>query len=147
MRAEELYESLLTATEADRAATSYEAREAQKREWLSQFTVAFGTDDNGETTTFNGTIPQALMMMNGDLIEQATSVEKGSFLHRVATDAKLSNPLKIQKLYLAALARRPTGQEIALANELLRLRKGDPVAALQDVWWALLNSNEFIFNH
>ncbi len=147
MRAEELYESLLTATEADRAATSYEAREAQKRDWLSQFTVAFGTDDNGESTTFNGTIPQALMMMNGDLIERATSVEKGSFLERVANDSKLSNPLKIQKLYLAALARRPTGQEISLANELMRLRKGDSVAALQDVWWALLNSNEFIFNH
>jgi hypothetical protein len=55
--------------------------------------------------------------------------------------------MKIQKLYLAALARRPTGQEISLANELLRLRKGDASAALQDVWWALLNSNEFIFNH
>ncbi len=147
MRAEELYESLLTATEADRAATSYEAREAQKREWLNQFTVAFGTDDNAEATTFNGTIPQALMMMNGDLIERATSVEKGSFLQRVATNNKLSNPAKIQRLYLAALARRPTGQEIAQANELLRLREGDAVAALQDVWWVLLNSNEFIFNH
>ena len=34
------------------------------------------------------------------------------------------------------------------ANEAAGLlRKGDPVAALQDVWWAVLNSNEFIFNH
>ena len=28
--------------------------------------IAFGTDEGDETTTFNGTIPQALMMMNGD---------------------------------------------------------------------------------
>ncbi len=147
MRAEELYESLLVATEADRTATSYEQREATKREWLNQFTLAFGTDDNEETTTFNGTIPQALMMMNGDLINKATSIDKGSFLYRVAGDTKMNNAAKINHLYLAALARRPTGQEISLANELMRLRKGDAVAALQDVWWALLNSNEFIFNH
>jgi hypothetical protein len=147
MRAEELYESLLTATEADRTTTSYEQREAKKREWLDQFTLAFGTDDNEETTTFNGTIPQALMMMNGDLVEKAISVEPGSFLYRVAGDTKMNNAAKINRMYLAALARRPTAQEISLANDLLRLRKGDPTAALQDVWWAVLNSNEFIFNH
>jgi hypothetical protein len=147
MTAEELYESLLVATEAQNTETSTEKREATKRQWLQQFTVAFGTDDNEETTTFNGTIPQTLMMMNGDLIKKATSVEKGGFLHRVATDGKMNNAAKINHLYLAALARRPSPQEIALANELLKLRKGDAVAALQDVWWAVLNSNEFILNH
>ncbi|HEX3726796.1 MAG TPA: DUF1553 domain-containing protein, partial [Pirellulales bacterium] len=125
----------------------YEKQETAKRDWLKQFTLAFGTDDNEETTTFNGTIPQALMMMNGDLIQRAIDVKQGSFLHRVATDAKMNNAAKINHLYLAALARRPTSQEIALANELMLLRKGDPVAALQDVWWAVLNSNEFILNH
>lgn len=147
MRAEELYESLLTATEADQTATSYEEREKTKAEWLSQFATAFGTDDNEETTTFDGTIPQTLMMMNGDLMEKATSIEKGSFLHRVATDGKMNNAAKIRRLYEAALARQPNGAEIKLANELLQLRGGDAVAALQDVWWAVLNSNEFILNH
>jgi len=147
LRAEELYESLLTATEADGAATSYEMREDQKRQWLDQFTLAFGTDDNEETTTFNGTIPQALMMMNGDLVSKATSIEKGSFLARIATDPKMSNAERIRYLYLAALARQPSKKENELANVLLRLRKYDAVAALQDVWWALLNSNEFILNH
>jgi hypothetical protein len=146
MRAEELYESLLVATEAHHA-ENRDKREATKNEWLEQFTLAFGTDDNEETTTFNGTIPQTLMMMNGDLVKKATSVEKGGFLHRVATDPKMKNAAKINHLYLAALARRPTTQETAMANELLRLRKGDAVAALQDVWWAVLNSNEFILNH
>ncbi len=147
MPAEELYESLLVATEAQNTQTSYEKRESTKHEWLKQFTVAFGTDDNEETTTFNGTIPQTLMMMNGDLITKATSTEKGGFLHRVASDPKMNNAAKIHYLYLAALARKPTPQEIALANDLLLLRKGDPAAALQDVWWAVLNSNEFILNH
>ena len=147
MRAEELYESLLTATEAQNTATSYEQRERTKRQWLSQFASAFGTDDNEETTTFNGTIPQTLMMMNGDLMTRATSTDKGGFLYRVAMDEKMTNAARFRRLYLAALARKPTTKEIALANELLRYHKGNAVETLQDVWWAVLNSNEFILNH
>ncbi len=147
MRAEELYESLLVATDAANTQNSYEKREATKSEWLKQFTLAFGTDDNEETTTFDGTIPQMLMMMNGDLVKRATSTDKGSFLYRVAANEKMNNAAKTNLLYLAALARKPTAQEVNLANDLLRLRKGDAGAALQDIWWAVLNSNEFILNH
>ncbi|MGD9720419.1 MAG: DUF1549 domain-containing protein [Pirellulales bacterium] len=147
MRAEELYESLLVASAAQNTATTYEEREKTKREWLSQFAVAFGTDDNEETTTFDGTIPQTLMMMNGDLMNKATSIDKGSFLHTLASDSKMSNAAKINRLYLAAVARRPTAREVTLANELLRARGGDAAAALQDIFWAVLNSNEFILNH
>jgi hypothetical protein len=146
MRAEELYESLLVATEAQNTAKG-DQRERTKNMWLEQFSVAFGTDDNEETTTFDGTIPQTLMMMNGDLVKRATDVAKGSFLHRVATDSKMKNAAKINHLYLAALARLPSSQEVALANDLMRWHKGDAAAALQDVWWAVLNSNEFILNH
>jgi hypothetical protein len=146
MRAEELYESLLVATEAHNTQAGDEKREAKRREWLEQFTVAFGTDDREETTTFNGTIGQSLMMMNGDMVERATSALAGGFLHRVVSDPKINNAARINRLYLAALARKPTPQEITLANQML-MRKGDPIAALQDVWWAVLNSNEFILNH
>jgi hypothetical protein len=146
MRAEELYQSLLTATGAQNT-LSAEEQEKQKREWLSQFVIAFGTDDNEETTTFNGTIPQTLMMMNGELIQEATRTDKGSFLATVSNNPKLNGKTKIDYLYLAALARKPSGSERSLADQLAVLRKGDPVAALQDVWWAVLNSNEFILNH
>jgi hypothetical protein len=146
MRAEELYQSLLTATEAHKT-VSAEEQEKQKRTWLGQFVIAFGTDDNAETTTFNGTIPQTLMMMNGDLIKRATSVDQGSFLQRVATNPKLNGKTKIDYLYMAALGRKATNTERSLADQLAVYRKGDPVAALQDVWWAVLNSNEFILNH
>jgi uncharacterized protein YeaC (DUF1315 family) len=146
MRAEELYQSLLTATEAHKT-VSAEEQEKQKREWLGQFVIAFGTDDNEETTTFNGTIPQTLMMMNGELVKKATSVDKGSFLQRVAANPKLNGKTKIDYLYMAALGRKPSNTERSLADQLASLRKGDAVAALQDVWWAVLNSNEFILNH
>ncbi len=147
MRAEELYESLIVATEAQKTRGSYEEQEASKRDWLRQFNIAFGTDDNDETTTFNGTIPQVLMMMNGDLVNKATSSEKGSFLDNVATNAKFKPADRIDYLYLAALGRRPTTSEVGVANQAVGARKNDVVAALQDIWWVLLNSNEFILNH
>ncbi len=146
MRAEELYESLVIATEAQKTRGSYSEQEKAKGDWLRQFIVAFGTDDGEETTTFNGTIPQALMMFNGDLIKRATSKDNGSFLSSVAKD-KTRSAQKINLLFLTALARKPTKKELTVANQLLLARKGDVTGALQDIWWAVLNSNEFILNH
>jgi hypothetical protein len=146
MQAEELYESLLVATEAHKTKGSFQEQEKTKGDWLQQFTLAFGTDEGDETTTFNGTIPQTLMMMNGDLIKKATSLDKGGFLHRMIT-GNMKPGARIDYLYLAALARKPSKQEMSIANQLLAARGGDPAAAMQDVWWAILNTNEFILNH
>lgn len=145
MQAEQLYESLLTATQADKAQRAEEAAK-KKDQWLSQFVIAFGTDEGDDATTFNGSIPQVLMMFNGDLIKQATSTGKGGFLDTVASGGA-SAKAKIDSLYLAALARKPSAKEVAAANAILKARGGDVVGSLQDVWWAVLNSNEFIINH
>jgi hypothetical protein len=145
MQAEQLYESLLTATEADQARAGEDAAK-RKDQWLSQFIIAFGTDEGDEATTFNGSIPQVLMMFNGDLIKQATSVGQGGFLDKVARSG-MSPAQKIDALYLAALSRPPSGKERQVATALLGARRGDVAGALQDVWWAVLNSNEFIINH
>jgi hypothetical protein len=147
MRAEELHASLLIATAADKTVGSYEQREKEMREWMRQFVVAFGNDEGEETTTFNGTIPQALMMMNGEMVLRAVKCEKGSFLHTIAMNNRLNPTAKINYLYNAALARGPSASELAIANQLLQARNSDVPAALQDIWWAVLNSNEFILNH
>lgn len=146
MTAEQLYESLIVATAADKGRGSYEEQERTKSAWLQQFSVAFGTDEKDETTTFNGTIPQTLMMMNGDLIVKATNCEPGTFLHSVAT-GNMKDAQRIPYLYLAAFARKPTKIELDSANTLWQLRKGNAIEAMQDIWWVLLNSNEFILNH
>jgi hypothetical protein len=145
MQAEQLYESLLTATEADQTRVGEDAAK-KKDQWLSQFIIAFGTDEGDDATTFNGSIPQVLMMFNGELIKEATSVGKGGFLDKVAASG-VSPAQKIDSLYLSALSRTPTAKERQVATALLGARKGDVAGALQDVWWAVLNSNEFIINH
>jgi len=146
MRAEELYESLIVATRAEKTRGSYEEQEKTKADWLRQFVIAFGTDEGDETTTFNGTIPQVLMMFNGDLIKKATSPEKGSFVYELAMSSVKPGD-KINYLFMAGLGRNPTDKELQTANILVVTNKGNPVAAMEDIWWAVLNSNEFIMNH
>ena len=145
MSAEQLYQSMVTATDAS-AAGSYEQQEQQRRRWLDQFVVAFGTDEGDEATTFNGSIPQALMLFNGELTNKATSTAKGSFIDRIASTGR--SPLeRITELFMSGLARRPTRNELTIANQLLMARGGDEKEMLQDMWWAILNSNEFIMQH
>ena len=47
---------------------------------------------------------------------------------------------------LATLARVPSAKEIQTANRIMKSAKS-PLEAFQDLYWALLNSNEFIMNH
>jgi len=175
--AEQLYDSLLIATEADKAGRTSGAAQKQRRAWLRQFVQAFQTDENNETTTFDGTIPQALLMMNGQLVQSAVSGAQGGFLRKVLdapggdlrraketrprrrprTRAALERlrkqqakaiPKRIETLFLVALARKPTEKELQALNTAYQ--EGgytDPVAGLQDLFWAILNSNEFIINH
>ncbi|HWB12660.1 MAG TPA: DUF1549 domain-containing protein [Pirellulales bacterium] len=148
MSAEQLYESLLVATGAHRTQGNYEEQQRLKDQWLEQFAIAFGTDENDEATTFDGTIAQTLVMMNGELTRKATSGESGSFLEQVSKGAQSNERAKaLNELYLAALARRPSRTEVQVANDLLAVQSGNAVTALEDIWWALLNSNEFILQH
>ena len=118
-----------------------------KSEWLGRFNRALGNDERAESTVFNGSIPQALMMMNGDLVERACKTDAGGFLDKVANDEGLSNREKFFYLYRAALSRLPGNDEANVCNQLLAARYGDVVQTLQDVWWAVLNSAEFILVH
>ncbi len=144
MTAEQLYESLLVATQAD-SVGSYEEQERQKNIWLRQFTTAFGNDEGQESTDFNGTIPQVLMMFNGDLIKKATSSESGTSIQRLASSS-MDNNRKVEQLFLAGLSRKPSGKERDMASSIFRARQGNTAEALKDIWWVILNTNEFIFN-
>jgi hypothetical protein len=52
----------------------------------------------------------------------------------------------IQEIYLAAMCRYPTDEELKAATEHCEKRE-DVAAGLEDVCWALLNTDEFLFQH
>ncbi|HUP81606.1 MAG TPA: DUF1549 domain-containing protein [Pirellula sp.] len=145
MNAEQLFQSLAVATRTNRKG-NLEEQQKKREDWMRQFVVAFGTDEGDETTTFNGSIPQSLMLFNGDLIREAISIDAGSWLHGMVQN-KSTVADKIQYLYIAGLGRRARPEEVSIAQKLLAARSNDVGGMLQDMWWAILNSNEFIFNH
>jgi hypothetical protein len=147
MSAEQLYRSLLVASHADRTQGSLDKQRQAQVDWLRQFTVAFGTDEGDEATTFDGTITQTLMMFNGDLIKRATGGQAGSFLAEVAQDERQRPVAKVNQLFLAALSRPAEARELKAYQQLLVYHQQDELPALQDLWWAILNSNEFILIH
>lgn len=149
MTPEQLFDSLITATSAHKAAGG---DTTQRRDaWMRQFLFTFGNDEGDEGTSFQGTIPQALMMMNGELMAQATGGKPGSFLADLCERAiKTNSPeyYMVNHLYLAALSRYPTRTELAQAAKVLSsFPAAETVPVLEDMFWALLNANEFILNH
>ncbi len=144
MEAEQLFDSLMIAANAQGMSKASYAESSRRRNmWLQQFVTTFGTDENDEATSFNGSIPQALMMMNGELVDAATNCKPGSLLHRVVQSDE-REAKKIQQIYLAALCRTPSGRDMTAVKKLFRASR-DPLIAYQDLFWALLNSNEFMF--
>lgn len=146
LTAEQLYDSMMIATYSYAGEKPrWEEWGRERRTWMQQFVQNLGTDENDESTTFNGTIPQALMMMNGALIRNALDPQKPGLLKDVANSSQ-KDAQKVQRFYLATLNRVPSSREMNTARNILS-ESGGQVPALQDLLWALLNCNEFISNH
>lgn len=94
-------------------------------------------------------ILQALTVMNGKLTADQTSVARGEVLGAVADAPFLDTPGKIEAMFYAALTRKPSPEEREkFASYVDRGGpSGDKNKALADVFWVLLNSTEFLFNH
>jgi hypothetical protein len=143
MDPESLFDSLHIA-----AASRHDASKlrTQRAEWLGQFMSDMKTDEADEHSTYNGGIPQSLTMMNGEAMIEAVSLAQGSTLRTVIVSEMPLNK-KIEHLYLAALSRPPSPKELDSATKMVTTAQGGPQTGLADLWWALLNSGEFILDH
>jgi hypothetical protein len=92
----------------------------------------------------DGNIGQALALINGDEVNEKIAAPQGRVQQLVRTAA--ADPQLVEGLYLAALSRRPTPEELNDATSLLRSSKTKAEGA-EDLMWSLLNSREFLFNH
>ena len=143
---EEVYQSLLVLSGKTRSATTISQQQLAQRTWLGQFTKPMGTDEGDETNSFDGNVHQSLVLMNGDLMKQATSVTSTSVLGKIIKNSMPVNN-QIDHLFLAAVARYPSANEKKLILALFAKPDVSPEQIYQDIWWALLNSNEFILDH
>jgi hypothetical protein len=85
---------------------------------------------------------QALHLLNGDVTN--SRINQGKVVQTMLKDGK-SPALIIDDLYLRCYSRLPRGNE--KENLLASIDTENPTESLTDIFWALLNSKEFIFNH
>jgi Protein of unknown function (DUF1549)/Protein of unknown function (DUF1553) len=88
-------------------------------------------------------LSQALHLLNGDTVNN--KIHEGQLIERRLKEKKTPTEI-LDELYIRCLSRRPTEKEHAALIALLA-ESPDKKQALQDTFWALLNSREFLFNH
>jgi hypothetical protein len=88
---------------------------------------------------------QALHMINGKSILGRVTSPSGRVAQLVRD--KVEDEAAVRQLYLWALARQPRPEELELAAAHIKSYEAEREAALQDLFWALLNSREFQLVH
>src|SRR5262249_37157760 len=145
---EQIFDSLVAATgyrEDNPAGGEFGViRVSPRQEFLAQF--ANPVDRRTEHQT---SILQALALMNGKFVADATSLRRSETLAAVADSPFLDTRQRLDTPYPAPLGRPMRMAErsrlVPYVNSGGPSKKPD--RALADVFWALLNSSEFILNH
>ncbi|WP_417376134.1 DUF1549 domain-containing protein [Gimesia maris] len=117
---------------------------------ISYFLKTFGRNERMITCecerTEEPTMVQVLHISNGDTINNKLK-DKASRVTKML-DAKKTDKELIAEIYLLCLSRQPTATE---ERKLLRLLQETPPAekrqAVEDLFWGVLSSREFLFNH
>jgi hypothetical protein len=150
LRPEQLLSALLRAISGEEppapsADPKAGAKAAQDKEnLLSQFRRMFGDEESVDIAEFDGTIPQALLLMNGSAMNQRLTA-KNNRLSAILQKAE-SPEQRLEQMFLTVLSRMPREREKAAYVPYLAAA-GSKREPYEDVYWTLLNSSEFLFNH
>jgi hypothetical protein len=153
MTAEQIFDSVAAATGYrdsgggdDLLSNIFGGQRSARSEFLTRF-----ANQPERTTEAQTSILQSLSLMNGKVVAAATSLEKSETLTAIVEAPFVAPEDRIETLYLATLSRKPNAKELSRAVQFIREAgkrgKGSDKEALADVFWALLNSPEFIVNH
>jgi hypothetical protein len=103
---------------------------------------AFRVDPSLPQAEMQGTIPQALLMMNSALVQKAASAKGKTVLADLLAKGKSDEEI-VAALYERVLARKPTANEKMICLRYVH-KVGNRAEALEDVLWGLVNSTEFL---
>jgi len=147
MTAEQLYDSLVEAT-GYRDTTQRQQGVVFGVETVRAAFQAKFADTSAKRSEAQTSILQALALMNGTFVADATSLERSETLAAIADFLLLETSAKIEALFMASLNRPcEPGEAEQFVAYVQEAGPDGEKAALADVFWALLNSAEFIMNH
>lgn len=150
LTAEQFFSSMLQATVLGRLEKSKTAIQLKrmKRNYLNEYLFRLDNGEMEEIEAFNGTVPKALMMINGSLVNDSANYKARDSFIRYVLDNWRETIDRVQFIYLTVLSRKPTSQEQNFFQRYLErslYRSKD--LAYEDLYWVLLNSAEFAHNH
>ncbi len=144
----QIFDSLAQATAYQQPFNPEEAINFNNDQARQEFLENFRNESEGPTER-GSTILQALQLMNGGFVSDATDLADSMTLAAVIDAPFLETNAKIESLFLATLSRFPKEDELEHFAKYVESGgpESDQAAALSDVFWALLNSSEFLTNH
>ncbi len=90
------------------------------------------------------TLSQALHLMNGDAVNDR--IKQGRVVAKMIQDKKNDREI-VEDLFLRVFGRMPLDKEWTNVQQAIAEDAGARQNVLEDLFWALLNSKEFYFNH
>ncbi|MFO0825474.1 MAG: DUF1553 domain-containing protein [Gemmataceae bacterium] len=112
-----------------------------------EFVERYGDSDDDDFAKAHGTIPQRLLMMNGDLVDGKAKNELLNASTQIAMFAP-DDRAAVEIAYLCVFTRKPTQKESDHFASKLAGKTGDERRnLLADMYWSLFNSTEMSFNH
>ncbi|MCI0623730.1 MAG: DUF1553 domain-containing protein [Acidobacteria bacterium] len=91
-------------------------------------------------------VAQAMNLVNGDTINTLVT-SSGNIIDRLLARPDLSDESRVEEIYLAALTRRPTAEEMGEVKSKLTGNEISRKQVFQDLLWAILNTKEFAYIH
>jgi len=132
-----VFRSLVQAGQIRKTGGSKSDVERARIDWLAQFNRGAAKD------IAKANSKSELMVKGADPARSVSVGPAGAMLKKI-TATKMPFERKVEHLFLAAIARPPVAREQQATAELLKSSGGDQRAALEDLWWALLTSNECV---
>jgi hypothetical protein len=113
----------------------------------NEFVKRYGDTGEDEFDGRGGTIPQRLLLMNGTMVKERTKAELLTASGQIAMLAP-DDQKAVEIAYLGVLTRCPTGEEAAYFEaRLAQSTSTTRQERMEDLYWTLLNSSEFSWNH
>jgi hypothetical protein len=153
LAAEQLLDAICSATDLPEAfngmptgmrATELPAPDLAKHEFLKIFGQPERQTVCSCERTSDSNLGMAIQFFNGPLIYNKLRDANNRFRKLLA--AGKSHEDIIRELYLATVCRTPTAKELQASLAHIAAKKDD-IVALEDIAWAILNTNEFLFQH
>ena len=113
----------------------------------NDFVRRYGDTGEDEFDAHGGTIPQRLVLMNGDIVRDKIKADFFKTPSQIA-DIAPDDRKAVETAFLVVLTRRPTPEEEShFVGRLSGTRKDDRKNRVSDLFWALINTTEFSWNH